>query len=957
MKPPIKPRPGYGPDRDKGDIHERLKELESRTADLYAFSGSCDSLFAILSASVGDALNRPSTFTGSLETAGDLHVVASLTGSGDASFGRNLRVAGEIMHSGSVSTFNRYIRINDFDSQTWDASNGSTIISRDLGTMFIQGGLVAGFYADGNLPAQAQTAGNIRAQSDIVAEGSITGSAFRSSTDFYVGGNPLSGTIDAAFKYTRRYNVRDYGAVGDGSTDDYAAISGAYAAVVPGDGGEVFFPPGIYRSRTGLLIKKSNVTFRGNNAEIFFDPALPVTEFTSNCFLIHCGDGIPGDQSARFDITGPIALGATSFVATNAAVAADMAHGLWLNIEERNPIDPNNELVWFDWVQVSGSVVSGTVGVMTPFRTAFPGVHSTVTYKRINNVVENVTVRDLRFRTAITGSSLVIINSNIARQVTLDNCTFTNARGNCISGYRTAEMTVRNCHQRSNKVQSTEFAAIAGLNVHGCTFGTYDAAPDGAQLVIDFGTSFFHFSNNHIGPAANIGAMILYGCHDGTFHNNSFGYVRDAGLTYTLGLLVQGCERVSVTDNVFAGGAGSPSTGITVASVASGSGYAYPLTSRDNVIADNIINGFESPFGPKLSTDLYRRVDESSMEVTGRLLVTGSVMTEGDIRVTTGEIMHSGTVTTLNRYVRINDFDSQTWDSSVTAGSTFISRDLSTMFIGGGLVAGFYSDGNLPAASQAMGNIRAQKDIVAEGSVTASLDVDVKRNLVVTGSAYLGNSIADNHVLNGELFLWDQDTASVFNYSGEADRPTYLRAGRTAGAVHVGDANTGGVNLGSSTNDTTAKGDMTVVGSLTGSGDVSLGRDLAVGRLLNVSTPNSTIPIIRMGRVGGSKLWSLGHDYQSEKLASYWFDGSSAWHGPFMTLDTTGSLYVSGNLNVVGSVTGSSLQLNAGGRVGVFGTAGVAKQTVTGSCGGNTAVKGLLNALAAYGLITDNTTF
>jgi hypothetical protein len=43
------------------------------------------------------------------------------------------------------------------------------------------------------------------------------------------------------------------------------------------------------------------------------------------------------------------------------------------------------------------------------------------------------------------------------------------------------------------------------------------------------------------------------------------------------------------------------------------------------------------------------------------------------------------------------------------------------------------------------------------------------------------------------------------------------------------------------------------------------------------------------------------------------------------------------------------------GAVGFQGTGPIAKPNVTGACAGNTAIKTLLIALAAYGLVTDST--
>jgi len=76
----------------------------------------------------------------------------------------------------------------------------------------------------------------------------------------------LSGTYltsaAAAAEYASVFNVRGYGAIGNGSTDDTAAIQAAIDAAFAAGGGVVWFPQGIYKT-TNTIIVKSGVSVRG----------------------------------------------------------------------------------------------------------------------------------------------------------------------------------------------------------------------------------------------------------------------------------------------------------------------------------------------------------------------------------------------------------------------------------------------------------------------------------------------------------------------------------------------------------------------------------------------------------------------------------------------------------------------------------------------------------------------
>lgn len=79
-------------------------------------------------------------------------------------------------------------------------------------------------------------------------------------------------------------NVMDYGAAGNGSTDDTAAVTAAIAAV-SSSGGVLYFPPGTYKTTGGFAIDKP-CTILGmggapaNDRTVLADPSGAVSEIT-----------------------------------------------------------------------------------------------------------------------------------------------------------------------------------------------------------------------------------------------------------------------------------------------------------------------------------------------------------------------------------------------------------------------------------------------------------------------------------------------------------------------------------------------------------------------------------------------------------------------------------------------------------------------------------------------------
>src|SRR6185437_5135803 len=70
------------------------------------------------------------------------------------------------------------------------------------------------------------------------------------------------------------YNVRDYGAVGDGVTDDGPAVRAALAAAFAAGGGAVYLPAGVYNCGVGANAENGSflaVGFIGPNTTLYGD--------------------------------------------------------------------------------------------------------------------------------------------------------------------------------------------------------------------------------------------------------------------------------------------------------------------------------------------------------------------------------------------------------------------------------------------------------------------------------------------------------------------------------------------------------------------------------------------------------------------------------------------------------------------------------------------------------------
>jgi len=107
------------------------------------------------------------------------------------------------------------------------------------------------------------------------------------------------------------FNVKDYGAVGDGSTDDTSAIQSAINAV-PNSGGVVYLPRGTYKISDTLLIgngsssgpsTKQNVSFIGDSGAAGGITTSTMTGYNATTVILWYGDN---SGKSMLKVRGPI---------------------------------------------------------------------------------------------------------------------------------------------------------------------------------------------------------------------------------------------------------------------------------------------------------------------------------------------------------------------------------------------------------------------------------------------------------------------------------------------------------------------------------------------------------------------------------------------------------------------------------------------------------------------------
>lgn len=163
------------------------------------------------------------------------------------------------------------------------------------------------------------------------------------------------------------FNVKEYGAVGNGVSDDTAAINAAIAAAVSAGGGVVYFPSGTYKTGNLNAITVAGIYFKG---ESMATKILPTATSGSLFMWDNTGGSgrLVGGGISRLQIVGSgLSSGTLTAIEFKGTKAKNLSN---MSIEDVTIISVSNGIrVWstissvFRNIQVSGSFPNTGVGI------------------------------------------------------------------------------------------------------------------------------------------------------------------------------------------------------------------------------------------------------------------------------------------------------------------------------------------------------------------------------------------------------------------------------------------------------------------------------------------------------------------------------------------------------------------------------------------------------------------
>jgi len=254
----------------------------------------------------------------------------------------------------------------------------------------------------------------------------------------------LAGIVSAA-----TFNVRDFGAKGDGVTDDKAAFNAAFAAVKAAGGGEVYVPTGqyFYDSLTGytgnetFTNEASNVTVLGDGSNVsvihFTGPGLTLgtarMDINRYCTAPPSGGCTPPNHTLpSYYLMNNVSAGSVVTL-MNPAQAANFTAGevVFLESGDASP-GTGHPPTHFEFNTVaSANSTTGVIALQNPLSDAYDSSNPTFPpmIAPISVVPTTITIQNLGFTTTAPDGMNQFISFNGTMYATIDHCSFTRVGG------------------------------------------------------------------------------------------------------------------------------------------------------------------------------------------------------------------------------------------------------------------------------------------------------------------------------------------------------------------------------------------------------------------------------------------------------------------------------------------------------------------------------------------------
>lgn len=383
----------------------------------------------------------------------------------------------------------------------------------------------------------AATAVQLSAVGAVSGVASLDSSGFIPAAQF---GNTIAAPLND--RGGQVFNVKAYGATGNGSTDDTAAIKAALAAVP--SGGTIFVPAGTYKVSAPLIIPPG-VTFQGSTRTLWF----PSEGGTTNGVLAPASRIMP---SASF--TGVNAIGSTTINGVVALIekatggySAASGNQTIANITVDGANLPGGNA--YDAYIVYGSVMGVTMSNCGGTNVGGHGLETAFA--------------------AVNGEGYGFLN-----EIDMSHCVFYNCGGDGMHLVATADSTFTACHVIACTGNAWYLDQVGNSRFLGCkgewsNIGWYVTWPSGfsnqpRQTFIGCSTDFnttdgFYINGNQTG-----GFILLSGCDfhgDGSGSSSTAAGLHISGAAYTV--LVTGCGVITGSTHAGANPYG-PAIGIKI---------------------------------------------------------------------------------------------------------------------------------------------------------------------------------------------------------------------------------------------------------------------------------------------------------------------------------------------------------------------------------------------------------